>query len=45
MPMWTYYLVPVYEVFHVYEPISCEKCGKVIGEAKELTRITWSESR
>jgi len=23
-------LIPVYEVFHVYEPIKCEKCGKVV---------------
>lgn len=29
-------LVPVYEVFHVYEPIKCEKCGKLKVEQKEL---------
>ena len=25
-------LIPVTEVFHVYENIKCEKCGKVIAE-------------
>ena len=25
-------LVPVAEVFHVYEPIKCEKCRKIIAE-------------
>jgi len=29
-------LVPVTEVFHVYENIKCEKCGKVIAEPKEV---------
>jgi len=29
-------LVPVTEVFHVYENIKCEKCGRVIVEPKEL---------
>jgi len=32
-------LVPVTEVFHVYEKVKCEKCGKVIAEPKELIRI------
>ena len=32
-------LVPVYEVFHVYENIKCEKCGKAITEPKELVTI------
>jgi len=31
-------LIPKYEVFHVYEPIRCEKCGKAIVEAKEKNR-------
>jgi len=25
-------LIPVYEVFRVYEPIKCEKCGKVLAQ-------------
>ena len=29
-------LVAVIEVFHVFEPIKCEKCRKVIAEPKEL---------
>ncbi len=29
-------LIPSLEVFHVFEPIKCEKCGKVIAEPKEL---------
>ena len=28
-------LIPVTEVFHVYENIKCEKCGKVLAEPKE----------
>jgi len=28
-------LIPVTEVFHVYEKIKCEKCGKEIAEPKE----------
>lgn len=27
-------LIPVYEVFHVYEPIKCEKCKKVIAKPR-----------
>ena len=30
-------LVPVYEVFHVYENVKCKKCGKVIAEPKAHT--------
>jgi len=25
-------LVPIIEGFHVFEPVKCEKCGKVIAE-------------
>jgi len=25
-------LVPTVEAFHVFEPVRCEKCGKVIAE-------------
>ena len=32
-------LIPVIEVFHVYENMRCEKCGKVIAEPKELIMI------
>ena len=32
-------LIQVYEVFHVYENIKCEKCGKVIAEPKGTNRI------
>ena len=32
-------LVPIYEVFHGYEPLRCEKCGKVIADLKVLVRI------
>jgi phage FluMu protein Com len=32
-------LIPVTEVFHVYENIKCEKCGKVIAEPNELIRM------
>lgn len=28
-------LVPVYEVFHVYEPIRCEKCRKTIAKPEK----------
>lgn len=27
-------LIPVHEVFHVYEPIKCEKCGKLLAHTK-----------
>ena len=27
-------LIPVCEVFHVYEPIKCEKCGKLLAQTK-----------
>ncbi len=30
-------LIPVYEVFRVYEPAKCEKCTKVIVEPKEFS--------
>lgn len=25
-------LIPVYEVFHVFEPVKCEKCGRLVAE-------------
>jgi hypothetical protein len=36
-------LIPVTEVFHVYENIKCEKYGKVLVEPKELIRIVKEE--
>jgi len=29
-------LLPIIEVFHVFEPIKCEKCGKAIAESKRI---------
>ena len=31
--------VPIYEVFHVYEPIRCEKCNEVIAELKKIIGV------
>ena len=28
-------LIPVYEAFHVFEPIQCEQCGKTIAKYEE----------
>ena len=28
--------IPIFEVFHVFEPLKCEKCGKVIAEPKRI---------
>jgi len=32
-------LIPVFEVFHVYEPIRCEKCGRVVAETTHACTI------
>jgi len=33
-------LIPVTEVFHVYENVKCEKCGKVEGRTKRIDKRT-----